>query len=290
MKFFTNACKKELQISNCGLHHHPPEEFVKSQWQTRTKSNVFLIYRWIVGLFFVVVTIFSMQKNITLRDWGIWFIYLTHWGVLLCLSTTILGAIIVTTWHFHPEFSENLKEASGMPILFKIYWMLHNSTLVLSIVISLIYWSVLYQGEPIDATNAMTHITNSVLMFIDLLIVAYPIRLMHVIQPIAFGMSYLVFSVIYHFLGGTNMEDKPYIYAVIDWSKPELALSTSAGNLVLAITIHSVLFLIFTLRTFLYEKYFGTQDVAHSIPDSSKNESNQYGQQNTVFTIADEKM
>lgn len=46
---------------------------------------------------------------------------------------------------------------------------------------------------------------NSVIMFIDILIVAYPLRLYHVIQPISFGVAYGVFSFIYYLCGGTNM-------------------------------------------------------------------------------------
>lgn len=37
---------------------------------------------------------------------------------------------------------------------------------------------------PLNATNILCHAMNSVIMFLDILIVAYPLRLYHVIQPI----------------------------------------------------------------------------------------------------------
>lgn len=38
-------------------------------------------------------------------DIGRYFIYLTNWGITLCMITTILGAILVAVWYFHPEYS-----------------------------------------------------------------------------------------------------------------------------------------------------------------------------------------
>lgn len=29
-----------------------------------------------------------------------WFIFLTNWGVVLCLITTFIGSCLVTRWHF----------------------------------------------------------------------------------------------------------------------------------------------------------------------------------------------
>lgn len=58
---------------------------------------------------------------------------------------------------------------------------------------------------PVNVTNVLTHALNSVIMVFDILIVAYPLRLYHVIQPILFGISYGIFSYIYYLFDGTNM-------------------------------------------------------------------------------------
>lgn len=50
-------------------------------------------------------------------------------------------------------------------------------------------------------------------MFLDILIVAYPMRLYHVTQPIGFAACFGVFSIIYYFCGGKNL----YVH-IIDWS------------------------------------------------------------------------
>lgn len=57
---------------------------------------------------------------------------------------------------------------------------------------------------PVDATNVLTHCFNSVIMFIDVLIVAHPIRLYHVYQPLTVGLLYMVFSAVFFAAGGTD--------------------------------------------------------------------------------------
>lgn len=58
---------------------------------------------------------------------------------------------------------------------------------------------------PLSATNILSHALNAGIMFLDLLIVAYPLRLYHVIQPIIFGLSFGFFSFIYYLCDGKNM-------------------------------------------------------------------------------------
>lgn len=108
---------------------------------------------------------------------------------------------------------------------FRLYWSMHIISLVLSIVITIIYWSILYDGKlflhsrchiidwfafplanesALDATNVLTHAFNSICMFIDLWIVAHPLRLLHIFLPVLFGVVFAIFSYIYHLCGGIN--------------------------------------------------------------------------------------
>jgi len=108
---------------------------------------------------------------------------------------------------------------------FRLYWGMHIISLVLSIVITIIYWSILYDGKlflhsgchiidwfafplanesALDATNVLTHAFNSICMFIDLWIVAHPLRLLHIFLPVLFGVVFAIFSYIYHLCGGIN--------------------------------------------------------------------------------------
>ncbi|XP_031620714.1 protein rolling stone-like [Contarinia nasturtii] len=198
--------KKELKLSNCGFDHDPVESIVRSQWQSRSKNNIYLIYRLLVAIFVIAVVIVSMYSHMQKYSFGLFFIYLTHWGILINMVVGVFGAILVTTWHFHTDFQENILKNSEMPTAFKIYWALHNIALITSFAVTIIYWSILHNDKiPINAPNILSHAMNSVIMFLDILIVAHPLRLFHVIQPICFGVSYGIFSYIYYLCGGVNM-------------------------------------------------------------------------------------
>lgn len=66
----------------------------------------------------------------------------------------------------------------------------------------MVYFYFSLDTMPLSATNILTHAMNSVIMFIDLIIVAYPIRLMHVVQPLGAGTIYALFTVVFYFAGG----------------------------------------------------------------------------------------
>ncbi|KAL7739157.1 hypothetical protein ACLKA6_010380 [Drosophila palustris] len=254
LQVIVHPVKKEFQRKRCGFDHDTPDDFVKSQWQTCTKSRTYLLYRWFIALFFIGVVIESMwpQTDDESSYW-LYFIYMTNWGIWMCMLTNLLGAILVTIWHYHPEYSDKLLNMQAWASPFRIYWSMHIITLVLSIVITIIYWSILYDANEssLDATNVLTHGFNSICMFIDLWIVAHPLRLLHVFLPVLFGIVYAIFSYIYQMCGGINKKGKPYIYHVIDWSQPRNAFITVLGVLLLSCCIYALLFVFFKLRLFL---------------------------------------
>lgn len=102
---------------------------------------------------------------------------------------------------------KKLDLGEDMPTSFKLYWALHATTLGLSVLITVMYWTVVYNKDKddVDAKNILTHVFNSVVMFIDLIVVAHPVRFLHCIFPIVVGLSYGLFSFIYYQLGGTTM-------------------------------------------------------------------------------------
>lgn len=122
------------------------------------------------------------------------------------MGCTWLGFILVVMWHFHPELPSRILNDGQMPKIFKFYWSLHNVTLILSLMITLLYWGIVYDKDrdALDAVNLLTHGSNSIFMMIDLLIVSHPIRLMHVIQPVLFGLAYGFFTYIYYLCGGVD--------------------------------------------------------------------------------------
>lgn len=86
-------------------------EWFHFQWQSRTHSKWYLLYRWIIGLYFlgVVVTALSMPQP---GKFWFFFIYLTNWGIMLCAATTLYAAVLVSIWYCHPKYTGEWRIAS----------------------------------------------------------------------------------------------------------------------------------------------------------------------------------
>lgn len=97
--------KREFKASNCGLNHDSVESMVRSQWQTRSKSHVYLAYRIFVAIFTIAVVINSLMNHVNNHAFSLFFIYLTHWGIMINMVVGIFGAVLVSMWHFHPEYA-----------------------------------------------------------------------------------------------------------------------------------------------------------------------------------------
>ncbi|XP_055303658.1 protein rolling stone-like [Sitodiplosis mosellana] len=248
----------ELRLSNCGFDHDTVDSFVRSQWQSKAKNAYYLIYRWLVAVVLVATVIISLYSHLQESSFSLFFIYLTRWGIILNMIVGILGAVLVTNWHI--GYHETILYNKKTPTSFKIYWALHNIALVSAFVITIVYWTILHDSKKgLTLAGVMSHAMNSVIMFIDILIAAYPMRLYHVIQPICFGTCFAVFSYIYHLCGGVNQQGEHFIYPVLNWATPKKALTYFAAINVLLIIVHTVLFCIYKLRVFIQRKLFITK-------------------------------
>lgn len=58
-----------------------------------------------MALFFTAVVIESMVDPDEGSNFWLYFIYMTNWGIMMCMITNVYAAILVTIWHFHPEYA-----------------------------------------------------------------------------------------------------------------------------------------------------------------------------------------
>lgn len=108
-KRLLKSCRRELKLNNCGFDHDPADSIVRSQWQSRSKNNFYLFYRWMVAAFVVFVVAWAMYDHLQKYSFGHFFIYLTHQGVIVNMIVGIMGAVLVTMWHFHADFKGKIE-------------------------------------------------------------------------------------------------------------------------------------------------------------------------------------
>lgn len=227
---------------------YTPDMFVKCQWQKTSGVRIqYLIYRWILACIFCCILTASIldlgRPQHPYTHYAKWPIYLTHWGFLVCTIQALLAAVIVTQTHWYTTDNDEHFDASfKMKHSFKVYWILHTIGTVAAFAITSIYWTFVFDPEIhiMDALNILVHGVNSVLMLLDLCLVAHPVRFNYFYWPVVFSLTYMVFSAVYYLAGGTDRLDRAFIYNILDWRYPVKTLLITTVCLGFVIVLHSI--------------------------------------------------
>ncbi|XP_026759113.1 protein rolling stone-like [Galleria mellonella] len=248
------------------LDHSPPHQFACCQWQNGHKpSTGYLIYRWLVFLTVICIGVASFACQRLPRryegppvkiNYFKWFIYFTNWGFMLIAIQSGLALAVVhryrkKAYNFSYEEDDVLTpRRSATPLLCRMYWLSHNVATDLAFVITLIYWTLVYDPKlhDINALNLLVHGGNSLLMVCELFVTAHPLRAAHALYGSAVGLAYGVFSAIYWALGGTDRFNLPAIYPSLNWDKPGPAFGFVAVCAMVLMFVHGCATCLVALR------------------------------------------
>ena len=153
--------------------------------------------------------------------------------------------------------SEEASEKDALQCHLKFFWFIHVIAATAGLFVTAGYWSVLAGDDPVDANNITKHALNSVFMVIDTCLSSIPVRLLHSLYAFLYILIYLVFSIIYWLLCGTDNQGNTYIYKSLDYDnfKPTVGGQLVVFLLVVLPVLHLILFGITKLRDYLHRKY-----------------------------------
>jgi hypothetical protein len=116
---------------------------VSSQWisDPNEKSFCFFFFRWILCFYFIGAILYSYETSIEQNYSEFWFIFLSHWGLLINLTTMTCYAIMVSFHYF------NWTTPSSQSIVYQVCWFLSSVSTSLSLMISFVYWKFMFDGE-----------------------------------------------------------------------------------------------------------------------------------------------
>lgn len=128
--------------------------------------------------------------------------------------------------------------ATQVPWYIRLDWLLYNVSSVAAIIVTVVFFSTLYRllnpNGGLDWKDGTMHLSNSILVLVDVSLCAIPVRLLHGFYCLIYGLLYMIFSIIYWALDHNNV-----IYPrVLDWNNP---LATSVVTLLLLIVAVPVL-------------------------------------------------
>ncbi|CAH1962073.1 unnamed protein product [Acanthoscelides obtectus] len=146
--------------------------------------------------------------------------------------------------------------------MYPVYWLTNTIATPIAFLITALFWCAVYEPElfPIDVNLYFVHANNSLVMLIDSFMVSHPFKWAHLIYPILFGGIYATFTVVYYFAGGKTAKGEPYIYKVLDWSKPSTASFITIGAFGLVLVTYALSYLLCKTRTKIHNKYCATQE------------------------------
>ncbi len=146
-----------------------------------------------------------------------------------------------------------------MGIRHMLQWFLFNIFVNAEIIVAVVYWTIIHDGvndteEWIHDITA--HLAPAIFSLIDVFFSATPVRILHFIYPIMYGITYFIFAVIYWAAGGTGAsiddttgEYTSYIYSFLNF-KDELAMSM--GFLVIMVLsstlVHVLIWAVYQLK------------------------------------------
>ena len=210
-----------------------------------------------------------------------WFVYLTNWGFTFVTVYFIWASVVSVLHHFgitNNLVDMQMKAADGrdgdiegrdglgangyveqpavrMSWYHKGLWVIFNIAANAAILVTLSYWTLIFGGKT-SGLDVTTHLINSVFIIAEVMLSTIPIRILHVVYALVLGICYVLMTVIFWAVDGTNARGEPYIYSYIDYNKsPGFSSGLVVGFVLVGQPFaQTLLFGLYKLRCFLGEK------------------------------------
>ncbi|XP_071098915.1 protein rolling stone-like [Haliotis cracherodii] len=250
------ACHCHRHLFGFHIEEQSKTEFVLSQWTDR--PILFALYRSLVSLYTIGVVVYSAINN----EYGVKiFIWLTYWSYFILATGFLIRAL--TVWlHVYGQKDKDRLRLRLPDRLLQLQWILQTLTCAAAPIVSVLFWTVEYQGGGVDFKSVNTHAINLTLVVVDLFISRYPIRIHHFYVSMCLFTTYSAFTAIYWVTGGTNHLGRPYVYSALNYSEdPGFAMIfVFSVTLAAAPFVHCLMYGLYRLRVALWNRCCRAED------------------------------
>ena len=142
-----------------------------------------------------------------------------------------------------------------MSWIYRINWILYGVASSGTYSVAFLYWSFLAKEDILEhnlrPANFHVHATTAILMTVDSLVVAFPVRLLHFIYTTIYASIYAIFALILH---ATKVNSK--IYEILDFEKePSWSYTFMVASIaLLPLIFHSLVYVLYRLRLRIAKK------------------------------------
>ena len=136
--------------------------------------------------------------------------------------------------------------------LFIFQWLLYSIATNLSILVSIMYFLIIYNPEKdhLGLTNISRHVLNSVFILFDFTFNSLPVKLVHIVWPLIFAVAYIIHTMVFWY---AVSPPENYIYPVVDWDKPTTTIKLLLFLVLASLLIQSLLIGAFRTKCYFFK-------------------------------------
>ncbi|XP_067648759.1 protein rolling stone-like [Haliotis asinina] len=271
---YRESLTSELQWKNFGFSGASGAKFYV--WQWRVPPILIVIYKILMSAYLISTLLYNF---LTFQSDIPWPAYFTSWTYTLLTTYHVVHAVVVLhhvrTSTCHTCFSLSLREehhrpfqkqletpadetrpvvpsqqqSDDVPLHLIILWIMYGVCNAMCPIVTCMWYATV--ATPDDAflpRELFVHAINSVVVLIDQMVSATPVRLLHFPFPVVFGLVYYLFSIFYWMA-----DTKHVLYEkVLDWNHPALPFGMIFFTSCVAVIFHCISYGIYRGRLAIY--------------------------------------
>ena len=197
-----------------------------------------------------------------------WLIFLTNWGNTVIVIYFSLGILINFQTLKRKSFPDNqnseiqlssmdsthdvtfreISSATVLPLKFQCFWLFAYFAYTINGLIVILYWVFVHRERFMRTTESQYFVIHShgvtyLLVLIDFLLSQIPVRVLHLVYVVLFGLLYGLFSFVYTSVTGVS------VYPVLNWNtNPGGASLFCLIAASVIIILHLILYLMYYLK------------------------------------------
>ncbi|GFR95891.1 protein rolling stone-like [Elysia marginata] len=149
-----------------------------------------------------------------------------------------------------------VQPSDTIPWYLCLVWILFNTASVFALVVTLVFWTLLAQemhaSDLWSEDNLQIHLMNSVLVLLELSLTAIPVRLLHGVYPLIYGLTYVIFAVVYW-----SVDHRNVVYDFLDFGKSPGAVVASilVIGFILVPLLQLILYGLYRLKLYTFRQF-----------------------------------
>ena len=198
----------------------------------KVSMKIMLIARSFLSLIAASLIAAAVYDSSNRKDF---MLYYTHWSLITLVSMFVAGSVVCLL-----GIGRRYSTPNYVPRHVRLFNILYNVACTTTILSTIVYFimTFTYSATVKRPVNHVIHSVNSLLVVIEMLANAVPVRLVDVYQPMLFTLTYGTFGIVYHHYTGN------FIYNSLAKESQDEILKLALSFLILMFAVYMLIYVI----------------------------------------------